>query len=433
MFLSYVQKGYFSRTALICICGLVPALSLLGCSSRRPSAAKQTQTPGAAVPAPPPALVPRPPPNPPVDPPADPSPTRSPEREASARSLAALREGLGSPAQAQGARHFPYYMHVVAGYVVLWHQPPEEWAVGKPSTLQTRIEEREDGRSTAFRRVRMERLPQALRTLPGTNLQLLDHRGLVCEARVEELLMLGQAITSSFGHWEEQGDMGDFKMPTTRPEIAKAIWKIGAEMKRLGHSLGARVKPLSGSCDKATWARVAIGPPPQIVVAAKADASWARPAIEQFKRQLATPEIKKEIGRYREEGAGWSLTAENLRWEDVAVWGFPPAPPLGRLLSVSVDYGDSDCSEGYEIRMLWKVNGTPEQARFQLLAKEISSPSGLLEVAPRAVVDIDDDGQPEVLVKGGLVSAAQKDLMFLALATPDDGCGAYDDRSLAHD
>lgn len=115
--------------------------------------------------------------------------------------------------------------------------------------------------------------------------------------------MLGQAITSSFGYWEEQGDMGNFKMPTTRPEIAKAIWKIGAEKKRLGHSLGARVKALSGSCDKATWARVAIGPAPKVSVAAKAEALWAKPALEQFKRKLATPELKQEIGRYREEGA----------------------------------------------------------------------------------------------------------------------------------
>lgn len=159
MFLAYVQKGYFCRAVLIWICVLVPALSLPGCSSRRPSAERQTPTPGAAVPTPPPALVPRAPPNPPVAAPIDPSPIRSPEREASAHSLSVLREGLGSPAQAQGARHFPYYMHVVAGYVVLWHQPPEEWAVGKLSTLQTRIEEREDGRSTAFRRVRLERLP----------------------------------------------------------------------------------------------------------------------------------------------------------------------------------------------------------------------------------------------------------------------------------
>jgi len=58
--------------------------------------------------------------------------------------------------------------------------------------------------------------------LPGTRLHLLNSQGVVCEARIEELLLLGQAFTSDYGSELYKRAHLDVKLPSSREEIAPA-------------------------------------------------------------------------------------------------------------------------------------------------------------------------------------------------------------------
>lgn len=138
----------------------------------------------------------------------------------------------------------PDHMPLIDGFVVLGNRPPENWTVGTPDTLATQPSV-PGHPNTAFRPVRLIHLPSAIAKLPGTRLQLLDAQGAVCAARITEILMLAQSFTSN-----------PYETFTNREEIAQDIWEESETEGNPGRFLGARITPLSETCEKATWARV---------------------------------------------------------------------------------------------------------------------------------------------------------------------------------
>lgn len=78
--------------------------------------------------------------------------------------------------------------------------------------------------------------------LPGTWLHLLNSQGVVCEARIEELLLLGQAFTSDYGSELYKRAHLDVKLPSSREEITPAATlavKSGAASHAVAESLGS--------------------------------------------------------------------------------------------------------------------------------------------------------------------------------------------------
>jgi hypothetical protein len=341
--------------------------------------------------------------------------------------LAALRKGLGDPSQMQGAGYFPYYMHVVAGYVILWRQPPAEWALGEAETQQDVLDNR--GVNTAFKRVRMERLPPALRSLPGTRLYLLNERGLVCQASVGELLILGQAFISDPEYWAYQGQDVEGaedrkRRSASRAELAQAVWKESAAGEDLGRSLGARLASVSGSCDRATWARVAIGPPPAVAIGEEASPAWRRAVRGEFDRLLRTPQGAE---RFKVTPEKLSQDLDPLLDRIVGVTLFPGKSAAGPLVALNLDAGHEECTNYlYQICVVWAVTGPAEHAQFRFLDGVRCEPSPPLQAA----IDIDGDGLPEFLNGAGLSLASTRALsahgrpalMFLPVVLRGDGC-----------
>lgn len=414
-------------TRLAPVFGVIVALTapfiLSGCKrAPRPAA------PAAVAASAPVAVAAAAPANPGAEAPARPGSAPDPKSAGTAElaALAALRTGLPPTSQPSGPRNFPYYMHVVAGHVVLWHDPPAEWARGKPDTVEKSIEPADWHKPcTAFRRVHRERLPLALRALPGTRLQLFSGKGLVCEARAGEVLMVAQALLNSYGHWERDLDP-DFKLPKTRGEIARAIWDIDQDGKRRGHSLAVRAIPVAGTCEGAVWARIAQGPPPATAIAEPADPAWTARARAELPKTPQWQAWQETIQSYLADHGG--ATANRDDAATFSVWSFRPDLPLGRLLAVRAQVGN-ECSGGYHLWAVFLASGPPTAARLQLL---LQTPLSTEDDWPTVAMDIDGDGRPEFLSREGLRSTAeQSDFMFLPWATSDDGC-VGEDSSPAH-
>ncbi len=340
-----------------------------------------------------------------------------------------LRQERGRQEEHLGS--IPAYIHVVDGFVILWKKPPEEWAMGEPDTLEKQITKPGSGASTAFRRVHLEKLPPVLPSLLGTQLQLYDTQGPVCQARIVELLMLGQAYTWDYGYWGH-GEP-NYKEPSTRAEIAQAIWEDSGKKDNLGHSLGARIIPLFGSCEKASWAQAAGPPRPKVYPAQVASPPWSSAALAQFNKLLQDPAWCTALNSKPSADLLTSckhllglLADKHPLVPDIRM--FPSIPRFGSLLTISLSVGDYECVPyEYHICEAFLVSGRPERAEFRLL-NDITCDSNLL---PDAAVDFNGDGPIVFLNSAGLdISVAtkksplsmQQDYLFLPHSVDGDGC-----------
>jgi hypothetical protein len=242
---------------------------------------------------------------------------------------------------------------VIAGELVLSTAPDESWAAGPPRLTGSQVMYETE------RPVAREKLPAALRALPGRRFRLMSASGPLCEATADRLLLRSRVGLESV-------------------ESPAEAWDRGA--KRL-------VATLAGGCAGATWARAASLPPLALIPAKAPDAPLGRRAVAAFR---ALPEAQA----FRREQRAWASRHEEDRTTDwlpgAVVRVMAPAGGGPTLLSVSAETANLCNEPQLTMWALWEVEAS---GTLRLLNR----PSQRRHLVPTAAVDLDGDGRPALL------------------------------------
>jgi hypothetical protein len=302
----------------------------------------------------------------------------------------------------------------------------ETWAVGaphlEPGTDPLRI----------IRDVDPAKLPQEALRWRGRSVELWDLSGRRCEARVVAFKVISRMRPNPvlLQHW--QSSAGE--------AAATEAWRLSAA----GRSLGAVLEGDPAACAGALWARAPSSPgSPGSPSSPGAPGAPGAPG-------LGDPQPEPKLGTVREaspqlralalrELARLPLHAELQklvpRRPGVRSWADGKDTSLQiltlqlgttQLLSLSAKVGSGCASVAHQFWLLWQR--APDGRGYKL----VTPPRGLPGGVPRAVVDLDGTGSPEVLfTPGGLGelfgilrarSGIYNDLTVDRVLTLDSGC-----------
>ncbi len=292
---------------------------------------------------------------------------------------------------AQPAARTGGFSWLVEGRLVVDEEVKPEWAQGRPRLVSLSAQA---GTGYAARRgVHLAALPQGHEALIGRRVRAYSLEGPVCEAAVSGLTLFSW-VDPHFGtvdEWKGRGEDDQGRPRHGRPwsgaRIAAAVWESGARL--LLGDLG------KGGCAGALWALPAEVPPPRIVAAAPAGPELVRAAWTEVRKLPAYQKIQKEY-------ADFSSLEETRtpRWEDYRGPAEPEVKllrhPAMTILSFDLTAGDQvPCTQDFygHISALWEVQGDPARPRLVLR----SPPDGDADFTPGVAVDLDGDGQVELL------------------------------------
>jgi hypothetical protein len=262
---------------------------------------------------------------------------------------------------------------VMEGEVVLSTTPDDAWASG-PAELDAA--HTDDLIVRTRRAVDRAKLPADVARLAGSPVHLMDAHGLRCNAKLGRLMLRGRAMT------EPLDDAND-------------AWGISA------HFLVATVDGDPKACARATWARSAALPLPAVTTAEPAPPVLAKRALAAFR---ALPEAQAiqhrldrsyagELRRRRAAAPPWFFQGEQK--PSVRVISVAPAGPV--LLSVSASIREGSCGDDDvvwgSLWALWQVEGDRDNPRLVLR----NQPDESMTLQPTAAVDVNSDGQVELL------------------------------------
>ena len=281
---------------------------------------------------------------------------------------------------------------VMDGEVVLSTTPDDAWAAGPP---ELDAQHADDLIVRTRRPVDRAKLPADVARLAGSPVRLMDAHGLRCDARLGRLLLRGRAMV------EQIDDPND-------------AWNMSA------HFLVATVDGDRKACARATWARSAALPLPATSAAEPAPPVLAQSALAAFR---ALPEAEVIQRRFDRSYAGanrrrraaappWFLHGEQK--PSVRVIGVAPAGPV--LLSVSASIREGGCGDDDAVWgslwALWQVEGDRDHPRLVLR----NQPDESMTLLPSAAVDVNGDGQVELLfdkfTDDGAANAAGQPQLF---------------------
>lgn len=295
-----------------------------------------------------------------------------------------IREELfASETKAAGAfdmNAFRQFAFVVDGEVVISLKPDVGWAAG-PVVVEKKGADPLLLRSR--RAVDASKLPAELAELPGLAVQLLDSRGVRCQAKLGELLLRGRAIS-------DLGPDGD------------EVWSMSAI------TLVTRVDVDRKACAGATWARASAFPAPAIATA-------EAPAPDLKKQALAAFQALPESRAIQREFALWSAAQGSRSGRSTPSWFQRPhyrptvrvfRPATGpALLSVSANVSEGGCTDGIfdALWALWELKD--EQTGHPRLIL-LNQPDTYKTLRPTAAVDVNGDGTLELLFEGSIDAAS---------------------------
>lgn len=219
------------------------------------------------------------------------------------------------------------------------------------------------------RAVRVNELPDSLRSWLGRKVRLFDDKKERCEAAITGFQLLKRAQIDNKNDHE--------LLALSRRAAAESFWGLGGDD---GQSL---LGTLDQPCKGALWARDASLPLPEIWEIQKASiplAKRARTALRESRQcKIPDPEhrplcketkISVQTMHGRSHGQEVTLISANLVLERPS-W-----------------------KEGEPLWGLWKIEGAKQSLRLVPISIEP------LEMEPTSVVDLDGDGQPEFLIDG---------------------------------
>ncbi len=266
-------------------------------------------------------------------------------------------------------------------FVVLHGAPEEErWARGAPTLVS-------DKNPVITRReIEPTALPASLVRRSGRPVRLFGAEGVVCEAKLGPLSMIGR-VEPEFSvrqQWDGEDLEGNPVPPATAEQVAEEAWSM-AEGSR---SVVAELVEVRGDCKNALFARARDLAAPQTFTPRDAPASLAARAIQE----MHTLSGYAEIDEMYEDS---SVKKPGVPWEK-----HDGASPSVKVFSgdgatyVWLDaYAGMSCSDFQgKLMALWKLEGGPgKDAHFVKLYE------GADDFSPNTLVHLDRDGSPSLL------------------------------------
>jgi hypothetical protein len=313
--------------------------------------------------------------------------------------LQACGEGLDFEPSEEAAPQLPAqaYRHVIAAgsaglFIVLHQEPAAEWGRGEPRQIVRGFP------SVLERDVQVALLPSSLLSWQSKVVHAMGTRNPRCVAEVGELMLVGQLLYE-FGYEDEGEDAKERASVDDDQARARELWSMA------GVVLAARLRPLSGSCEGATWARIAATPAPLIAAAQPASPALRGAALSAFAKLPAYRTVEERYEEWQAEadatetrGVPWELHDSAV--PEVSLLSDPGSGVS--IVSVSVSTGEG-CGGFYgELTALWRIDEGADQLELV----------GVLEAdrRPAAIVDLEGEGRPVVLFEGGAIYATGAEL-----------------------
>lgn len=313
-----------------------------------------------------------------------------------ARGLRIVREEmLGSELQGAGepGAELPLVKlaHVVASegkyFVVLDGAPEGIKGMGGPKLISAG-----DPVVTAVD-VKASAVPEPRRVLRGKPLQLYGAKGKVCKARVIGFALLGR-ITPHFGT-REQWESGRRDPALRDSRVALEAWAL-TDGQAGGRVLAGVLGLDGGDCKGALLARLATGEDLEIAPAVDADKPLRALAMEALRKLPAHATVQKDYEATVKDASG--------AWDNFE--GATPRVVLMRhkksgkaVVAVTARAGVG-CGE-FEAE-LWGAWALDERGGKMKL-KPLAQPKPWQLFRPEAALDLDGDGELELLIPGGLL------------------------------
>ncbi len=245
------------------------------------------------------------------------------------------------------------------------------------------------------RSVEPAQLPAEIVRWQGRRVQLYDLSGKRCEARVVGFKVVGRLRPhlELQKHWQNAD-------PQT---VAREAWELTTG----DHILVAGLEGERAACQGASWARAVELTDPKLEAMHDADPQLRQAALGELRRLPGYADIQAALapepaapargrGKGQAKAAAVKASPRSENWDEgkdatvevsmLTVHGI-------QLVSVSARAGLGCSGLSHQLWALWQLQGDPNRPDWRLL----SAPRGGQGGTPRAVLDLDGDGVPELL------------------------------------
>jgi hypothetical protein len=259
----------------------------------------------------------------------------------------------------------------------------EAWAIGtphlEPGTDPLRV----------TRDVDPAKLPPEVLKWRGRTVGLWDLSGRRCEAKVSTFKIVGRLRPNAvlLQAWQAQSAPSGATAASgaTGVTAAAEVWRLSGA----GRSLGAVLEGDPAACAGALWARVAEDQvAPKLGVVREAPPLLRMQALRELQKLPLGVELQALVPR-RPGVRSWDQDKET------SVQVLTLTHGATQLLSLSVKIGAGCAGVSHQFWVLWRRQ--PDGRTYKLA----TPPRGLPGGVPRAVVDLDGNGEPEVLFTPG--------------------------------
>jgi serine/threonine protein kinase len=274
--------------------------------------------------------------------------------------------------QAPPLPHPPEELAFLGGMELLLPTPIDEaWAIGAP-----RLEPGTDPLRVT-RDVDPAKLPAEVLRWRGRTVGLWDLSGRRCEAKVATFKVVGRLRPNAvlMQAWQATGTAA-----------ATEAWRLSSA----GRSLGAVLEGDPAACAGALWARLSDEqqPPPKLGTVREAPAPLRMQALRELQKLPLNAELQALVPR-RPGVRSWD------QGKETSVQVLTLTHGATQLLSLSAKIGAGCAGVSHQFWVLWRRQ--PDGRTYKLA----TMPRGLPGGVPRAVVDLDGNGEPEVLFTPG--------------------------------
>lgn len=289
------------------------------------------------------------------------------------------------------------------------------------------------------RSIEPAQLPAEIVRWQGRRVQLYDLSGKRCEARVVGFKVVGRLRPHPElqRHWQTE----------SAQTVAREAWELTSG----DHVLAAGLEGDHVTCQGASWARAVELTDPKLELMHDAPPQLRQAALEELRKLPAYAQIQAALARELtppgRSGAGSRSRSRSGRSAapppsaSAASWDQGKDAHVEvsvlmihgvQLVSVSARAGLGCIGLSHQLWALWQLQGDPSQPEWHLLSSPRSGQGG----APRAVLDLDGDGIPELL----FVPAGMGELLGIVRSRGGTGAnsgtnglgdgGTYDDFQL---
>ncbi len=317
---------------------------------------------------------------------------------------------------------FMWVVHVAGEpHVMLTDQCKDGWAEGE-SLLMDRMS------TVPAARKRARDLPAEISTLVNRHVDVYEKHNHRCRARIGRPIVLAR-VTAIFLNPE-----GWRRFPASNPqkgsgqdnrlsdaELAQEVWDLSPG----GRVIAAPLRPSSekpGECTEGQWARLTDLPTPTFYLDSEDEHHGSR-VLPQYRASEGYRTIQSEAEKEgqvatgedwstdRSEGSTWvpiSMQFTKQSTEQSTEQSIKQAPP--HFIMIHSEFSGDDCAAwGADFWALYGLKSGTANPRWEALTDE-TSPG---EHAPHWLMDLDSDGNPELMTHDTLFSIESKSVKVI--------------------